>query len=1145
MHTQKRKVFFFSTLFFGVFLFYKTGIAFAQVVISEIGAYGGTNEEWVEIANIGTEPIDLTGYRFWESTGLEGNNHTLSTTTNSNFILLPNTYAVIVQQEEGFRRTHPNFLGQIFDSSWGSLNEGGEEIGLKDATGAFVERFTYVSAPNRSLERDTLSLANYTGTNWHEHASGDTAGQQNSERSETSEEGNPASETPAENETVPTTTSGGAPAPELLLSEFLSNPNTGESEWIEIENVGSAAVDLSRIRLKDGGSTIAVSTTTLEAHAFFVFTISGSRLNNDGDIIILETTDGTPIQTIAYGTWDDGDRANNVSAPARGQTLSYRNTVWQETLPTRGERNSETALTPRAEETPAPAPTPSAINSNTGTPPPISARAGDIVISEFVSDPTDGEVEFIELQNRSSQTIDITGWYIEEGSRAKTTLTGSIRPMQFFVIEKPKGGLNNSGDSITLFTKNIQEIDRVVYGVWSDGNTSDNADTPTDPTSAARIDGRDTGYDKDDFRTTSLITKGTQNRFPDQSAVANTNLPTPGASGIVINELYPNPPGADEEEFIELYHSGKTHVRLEGWGLRDESLRIFPFLDTVFYPGKYLLLPKKVTGISLNNTSDSLELLDPQKRVVERVSYTHVPEGESYVRNASNAFVWTTTITPEKENILTQKNRPPEISVEIPEDILVEKTYFFDASDTSDPEHDPLSYVWKFPNKESATTVTTTYTFTKTGTSTVTLLVKDNRGNEAKQSFSFFVQAQVSEGEEKTSETETSTHTETPRIILSELAPNPEGSDEAEFIELYNEEEQAADISGWTVTDGSGKKYRIPDQTIVLPEQYFLLQRKDTSIALNNSNDTITLKNAAEKTIDTVHYSGSKEGLVYIRTEKGAWVWSGTATPGKQNIFVQKNSFVSAGVGQFRSFTEAKELAKGSAVTVTGIAIVLPNTWSTQMFTIIEKDTGQTMPIFLSNKQFPPLALGDLVTVSGVMSEAQGVKRVNAKNKMSIAAKKRNERIQPKEISLADVGELDQIFVTVTGTVTDVSTKGFYLENEGEVFVKFRGELMKDPPDVAVGDRGKITGIVSIIEDEATLTPRTKTDIQILGEASEKLSEAVLEETPDVDPKKMATGAGVMTFLAAAFGRARMVMVLGSMKRTATRVILRKKPPLG
>ncbi|MFH0923803.1 MAG: lamin tail domain-containing protein, partial [Candidatus Falkowbacteria bacterium] len=78
---------------------------------------------------------------------------------------------------------------------------------------------------------------------------------------------------------------------------------------------------------------------------------------------------------------------------------------------------------------------------------------GDIVINEFVSDPTDNDVEWIELYNNTNKEIDLANWTIEEGSGAKTTLEGIIgsnNESKFFVIEKPKGNLNNKGDVIIL-----------------------------------------------------------------------------------------------------------------------------------------------------------------------------------------------------------------------------------------------------------------------------------------------------------------------------------------------------------------------------------------------------------------------------------------------------------------------------------------------------------------------------------------------------------------------------------------------------------------------------------------------------------------------------------------------------------------------
>jgi DNA/RNA endonuclease YhcR with UshA esterase domain len=87
---------------------------------------------------------------------------------------------------------------------------------------------------------------------------------------------------------------------------------------------------------------------------------------------------------------------------------------------------------------------------------------GDVLINEFVSDPTDG-VEWIELINTQDVTINVEGWFVQDASGSKTTIYGELTAGGLLVIENPKGNLNNGGDTITLFTANDDLMDTVMY----------------------------------------------------------------------------------------------------------------------------------------------------------------------------------------------------------------------------------------------------------------------------------------------------------------------------------------------------------------------------------------------------------------------------------------------------------------------------------------------------------------------------------------------------------------------------------------------------------------------------------------------------------------------------------------------------------
>ena len=122
------------------------------IKIIKIGACEKGNAEWVEIQNKGTKLVDLTNWKFWE----DGVNHKIKA-INESFFLDPNQKARIIDNEKEFRSVYPDFQEILFDSSWGSLKNTGETIGLVDSEGILQEEVTYegcveFSGSGRSLE---------------------------------------------------------------------------------------------------------------------------------------------------------------------------------------------------------------------------------------------------------------------------------------------------------------------------------------------------------------------------------------------------------------------------------------------------------------------------------------------------------------------------------------------------------------------------------------------------------------------------------------------------------------------------------------------------------------------------------------------------------------------------------------------------------------------------------------------------------------------------------------------------------------------------------------------------------------------------------------------------------------------------------
>jgi len=141
----------FYTLLFVAGILFFSPVFSASIIITEIGACESGNREWVEVMNTSEESIDFTQWKFVE----QGSGHGIKEIGNDVF-LPPRESAVIVDKIEEFLIVFPEYTGLVFDSSWGSLKNSGEEIALKNENGEIDpdEQFTYPACENaRSLSR--------------------------------------------------------------------------------------------------------------------------------------------------------------------------------------------------------------------------------------------------------------------------------------------------------------------------------------------------------------------------------------------------------------------------------------------------------------------------------------------------------------------------------------------------------------------------------------------------------------------------------------------------------------------------------------------------------------------------------------------------------------------------------------------------------------------------------------------------------------------------------------------------------------------------------------------------------------------------------------------------------------------------------
>lgn len=321
------KISFLIIIFFSIFIKTK---AVGPVIINEVmydleGADSGL--EWVELKNISSEPIDLTGWKF-----NDGSNHLLNVPPKNGgqgtMVILPQGFAILADKADLFLQNHPNFLGTVIDTAM-SLNNTAATLRLIDNNGNIVEEISYAKTQGGngngfSLERASDNVAEFCESN----ILGGTPGQENNFNCNKVKEikSSPTpSPTNGNNELLISSPSfiiqdednqssdqNIIPTPiaipirvRLIINEFLPNPvgNDQEGEWIEIFNDSEIDVPLKGWRLEDAsGQKYYFKDEIIKSKDFLVLFYKTTKisLNNNGETLSLYSPNNELAFQISY-----------------------------------------------------------------------------------------------------------------------------------------------------------------------------------------------------------------------------------------------------------------------------------------------------------------------------------------------------------------------------------------------------------------------------------------------------------------------------------------------------------------------------------------------------------------------------------------------------------------------------------------------------------------------------------------------------------------------------------------------------------------------------------------------------------------------------------------------------------------------------
>ncbi len=315
-----------------------------------------------------------------------------------------------------------------------------------------------------------------------------------------------------------------------------------------------------------------------------------------------------------------------------------------------------------------------------------AANSLEVVINEisWIGTEVSYNDEWIELYNNTDQAINLDGWMLKASDGTPNiTLAGILSAKGLFILERtnddtlPKiladqiytGALGNAGEDLKLLDNSGNLIDQVnSSNGWfsgnnetkqtmerknsqTSGNDSNNWQTSQNPggTPKAANSEQETVNNKQDEPTKVKTEENAEAVIPAPKEETKT-YPT----GILINEILPSPKGSDEtEEWIEIFNQNNFDVDLSGWKISDTAgkitVYIFPEGTKISATG-FLVLNRPTTKITLNNDNDTLNLIQPNGNIIDKISFEKAPTDQSY-NKIQNSWAWSDSLTPGAVNV--------------------------------------------------------------------------------------------------------------------------------------------------------------------------------------------------------------------------------------------------------------------------------------------------------------------------------------------------------------------------------------------------------------------------------------------------------------------------------------------------------------
>ena len=335
-------------------------------------------------------------------------------------------------------------------------------------------------------------------------------------------------------------------------------------------------------------------------------------------------------------------------------------------------------------------------------------------------------------------------------------------------------------------------------------------------------------------------------------------------------------------------------------------------------------------------------------------------------------------------------------------------------------------------------------------------------------------------------------------LQLTEILPDPVGDDSAEWIEIFNNDNNEISTEGWAITVKT-RTTKLPSHTI-LPHQYLVLTKSETGFTLTNTGADISLIDQTNTVVTQLTYAQAPAGQSYALINN-SWMWTKKPTPGQENVV---EAIETKSVSQAQSaitnpypYFEVKDiyqLKSGAKATVSGVVVALPAEVG-EHFAFVDG-----LQLNLTVGSWPALAWGDVIKVKGSASHTKTYgTRLNVRSPDDINVLKNETPPEPLVLNLADIDELyEGRLIKTSGLVANKGSNWFTIESDDKTLHVTLKNRELSWPKLSADNHIEITGLITLSDGELRLWPRVPQDI-ILNQPT---SVEAVAETIDLSKKE-------------------------------------------